>query len=103
MNSRAIDLVADGDKDRWPLAGDQLFVELDLSAGNLPAGTRLAVGDAIVEVTAKPHTGCAKFGRRFGVDAARWVNSSDEHRFRGINARVVEAGAVRRGDEIRKL
>ena len=103
MNSRAIDLVADGDKDRWPLAGDQLFVDFDLSTTNAPTGTRLAIGEAVVEVTAKPHRGCAKFSQRFGLDARRWANSSEEHRFRGINARVVTDGAVRPGDPIRKL
>ena len=103
MNSRAVDLVADGDKDRWPLAGDQFFVDLNLSATNLPAGTRLAMGSAVIEVTAKPHNGCAKFGQRFGLDAARWANSSDEDRYRGICARVVEAGTVRPGDAITKL
>lgn len=103
MNSRAVDLVAGGDRERWPLAGDQLFADLDLSVSNLPAGTRLAVGDAVIEVTAKPHTGCAKFAQRFGIDAARWVNSSDEHRFRGVNARVVTDGTVRPGDTVGKL
>lgn len=103
MSSRAVDLVADGDKDRWPLAGDQLFVDLDLTRANLPTGTRLRVGSAVIEVTAKSHTGCAKFAARFGIDAARWVNSSDEHRYRGICAAVVEGGTVRPGDPITKL
>lgn len=103
MNSRAVDLVAGGDRERWSLAGDQLLVDFDLSRANAPAGTRLAVGTAVVEVSAKPHNGCAKFAKRFGLDAARWAGSSDEHRFRGINAMVVEAGTVRTGDAIRKL
>ncbi|MCP3993056.1 MAG: MOSC domain-containing protein [Actinomycetia bacterium] len=103
MNSRSIDLVADGDKDLWPLAGDQLFVDFDLSAPNLAPGTRLSVGSAVLEVSAKPHTGCAKFSSRFGIDAARWVNSSDVYRFRGICAMVVQAGTIRPGDAITKL
>lgn len=103
MNVRSIDLVSDGDRERWPLAGDQLFVDLDLSTSNLPAGTRLAIGSAVIEVSAKPHTGCAKFRERYGIDAARWVNSDDERRYRGINAVVVESGAVKPGDPISKL
>ncbi|MCU0310889.1 MAG: TrmO family methyltransferase [Acidimicrobiales bacterium] len=104
MNSRCARLVADGD-DRMALAGDQLFVDLDLSPGNLPTGTRLRIGSAVIEVTAKPHTGCAKFARRFGVAAHRWVNSraGREHRLRGICARVVVAGTITTGDEIVKL
>ena len=104
MNVRTIALVA-GDPERWPLAGDQLYVDLDLSLENLPAGTRLAVGEAVVEVTADPHTGCAKFSARFGSDALRFVNSPDgrELRLRGLNARVVQAGTVRAGDTVRKL
>lgn len=87
------------------LAGDQLHVDLDLSAVNLPAGTRLELGSAIIEVTDQPHTGCVKFTERFGLDAHRWVNSPDGHELnlRGINARVVQPGTVARGDVIRKL
>ncbi|MDH3682257.1 MAG: MOSC domain-containing protein [Acidimicrobiia bacterium] len=103
MNSRAIDLVADGDRERWPLAGDQLFVDLDLSVANLPTGTRLAIGTAVIEVSAKPHTGCAKFAKRFGLDAAKWANSDPERRYRGINAIVVEGGSLKPGDTITKL
>lgn len=103
MNSRAIDLVAGGDRERWPLAGDQFFVDLDLSTDNLPTGTRLAIGTAIIEVSAKPHTGCAKFAARFGIAAARWVNSDPTRRYRGINATVVQAGQIRTGDTITKL
>lgn len=103
MNARAVDLVAGGDRSRWPLAGDQLFVDFDLSVSNAPAGTRLRIGTATIEVTAKPHRGCAKFADRFGIDAARWVNSDPELRLRGINARVVEAGSVRPGDRVTKL
>jgi len=104
MNARAIALVAQS-PDRWPLAGDQLFVDLDLSPANLPPGTRLAIGSAIVEVTAEPHTGCGKFVSRFGVDAMKFVNSTigRELSLRGINARVVQTGAIHIGDGVRKL
>ncbi len=103
MNSRAVDLVAGGDRDRWPLAGDQLFVDFDLSVANAPTGTRLAIGSAVIEVTAKPHNGCAKFSRRFGLDAAKWANSDPERRYRGINARVVQSGTITAGDAITKV
>jgi autotransporter translocation and assembly factor TamB len=102
MNSRVIDLVAQG-KERWPLAGDQLYVDLDLSDANLPAGTRLAIGSAAVEVTAVPHTGCQKFKSRFGRDAMKFVNQTKELHYRGINAKVVEPGTIRVGDCVRKL
>ncbi len=103
MNSRAVDLVANRDRDRWPEAGDQLFVDFDLSTANAPTGTRLAIGSAVIEVSAKPHNGCAKFAQRFGIDAAKWANSDPDQRYRGINATVVQAGAVRPGDSITKL
>jgi hypothetical protein len=105
MSARVIDLVAAGERERWALAGDQLFVDLDLSVDNLPAGTRLAVGTAVIEVTAEPHTGCVKFSSRFGNDAHRFVNTKlhGHLRLRGLNARVVEAGTVSPGDTIRKL
>lgn len=103
MNSRAVDLVSGGDRDRWHLAGDQLLVDLDLSVDNLPTGSRLSIGNAVIEVTAKPHTGCAKFRSRFGVDAARWVNADKQQRRRGICAVVVEAGTIRSGDQIIKI
>ena len=105
MNARLIDLLADGDREAWPLAGDQLYVDLDLSVANLPAGTRLGVGTAVVEVTAPPHTGCAKFSARFGSPALRFVNSPEGRalRLRGMNARVVQPGEARPGDAIRRL
>ena len=104
MNVRAARLVA-GDDDRVPLAGDQLFVDLDLSPENLPAGTRLQIGGAVIEVTAKPHTGCAKFTRRFGLAAHRWINgrTGKEQRLRGICAKVVVAGTITAGDAVVKL
>jgi hypothetical protein len=103
MNARAASLVA-GPVDRWPLAGDQLYVDLDLSGENLPPGTRLEVGTAVIEVTAVPHTGCGKFARRFGIDALKFVNSAvgRELNARGINTRIVSGGTVRKGDPIRK-
>jgi MOSC domain-containing protein len=99
MNSRVIALLAQA-KDRWQLAGDQLFIDLDLTADNLPPGTRLAIGSAVIEVTAQPHTGCQKFVARFGLDAMLFVNSPlrKELNLRGINARVVQAGVIRAGD-----
>jgi len=102
MSSRALRAVAGADRDRWQLAGDQLIVDFDLSVDNLPPGTRLRVGTAVIELTAKPHTGCAKFSARFGVDAVRWVNSRKDLRLRGICAIVVEPGTVSPGDAVLK-
>ena len=104
INARLSALVA-VDPDRRALAGDQLHVDLDLSEANLPPGTRLAVGSAVIEVTPEPHRGCPKFVARFGREAMRFVNSpvGSALRLRGLNAKVVEAGTVRPGDEIRKL
>ena len=104
MNSRVVALVSQ-DKSRWHLAGDQLFVDLDLSDANLPPGTRLAIGSAVIEVTAEPHTGCSKFVERFGIDAMTFVNSRERRdlRLRGINARVVSPGVLRVGDTVSKL
>ena len=104
MNARAIALVAQ-EKERWHLAGDQLFVDLDLSADNLPPGTRLAIGEAVIEVTPVPHTGCQQFVARFGADAMKFVNSSvgKQLHLRGINARVVQPGVIRTGDTVKKI
>jgi len=104
MNTRAAALVA-VDPNRRSLAGDQLYVDLDLSEANLPAGTRLQVGSAVLEVSPLPHTGCAKFAERFGPEAGRWVNlgRGREVNARGINAQVVEGGTVRVGEVISKL
>ena len=104
MNSRTIALLAQT-KDRWPLAGDQLFVDLDLSEENLPPGTRLAMGSAVIEITSQPHTGCGKFVERFGVDAVQFVNSPTGRRLRlrGLNAKVVRPGRIREGDRVLKV
>ena len=104
MGARVIALVAP-DKNRWPLAGDQLFLDLDLSAENLPAGTRLSLGSAVLEVTPPPHLGCRKFVARFGLEAMQFVNSplGKELHLRGINAKVVQAGMIRVGDLARKI
>jgi MOSC domain-containing protein YiiM len=103
MNARAIALIAQ-DKARWPLAGDQLFVDLSLADENLPPGSQIEIGDAVIEVSAEPHTGCGKFVERFGVEAMKFVNSplGRQLHLRGINARVVRAGTVRVGDIARK-
>jgi MOSC domain-containing protein YiiM len=105
MNARVVDLVAGGDRERWALAGDQLYVDFDLRHENLPPGTRLQVGSATLEVSEMPHTGCAKFTARFGSDATRFINAKPnrELRLRGMNARVITPGTVRPGDTIQKL
>lgn len=104
MNARAAALIA-GTEERWALAGDQLYVDLDLSGANLPPGTRLSIGSAVIEVTAEPHTGCKKFVARFGLDAMKFVNSpvGRELNLRGINAKVVRSGTIRTGDTVRKI
>src|ERR1700754_672721 len=104
MNSRVVALVAQ-EKDRWQLAGDQLFIDMDLSKENLPAGARIALGSAILEVTAPPHTGCHKFVARFGLEAMQFVNSDlgKQLCLRGINAKVVQSGAVSVGQRAKKL
>jgi hypothetical protein len=104
MNARVAAAVA-GDRERWPLAGDQLYVDLDLSRANLPPGSRVQIGSAVIEFSEPPHTGCAKFSARFGVDALKFVNSpaGRELRLRGANCRVIVDGMVRPGDKITKL
>ncbi|HET6968694.1 MAG TPA: hypothetical protein VFI44_10470 [Ornithinibacter sp.] len=96
-----------GDPARRALAGDQLYLDLDLSHDNLPARSRITIGDpgargAVIEVTDQPHTGCAKFVDRFGAEAMRFVNGRRGRplRLRGLNARVVVPGRVRPGDRV---
>jgi len=103
MNSRVAALVA-GEDERRQLAGDQLYVDLDLSEANLPPGTRLTLGSAVIEISDKPHRGCAKFAQRFGQEALRFVNSpvGRQLRLRGVNARIVTTGSVHVGDTIDK-
>lgn len=104
MNSRVLASIA-VDRHRWQLAGDQLIVDLDLSIDNLPPGTRLQVGEAVVEVTEPPHTGCSKFAGRFGAEALGWTNgpTGRQQRRRGVHVRVLESGVVRQADVIGKL
>lgn len=104
MNARLAALVA-GSAERWPLAGDQLYVDLDLSEEHLPPGTRVAVGGAVVEISAEPHTGCRLFAERFGRAALEFVDSIEGRRLnlRGVNAWVVTPGAVRVGDAVQVL
>lgn len=104
MNSRVVALLAQSE-DRWPLAGDQLYVDMDFSDENLSPGTRLVLGSVVIEVTDEPHTGCKKFAMRYGTDATKFVNSREGKRLhlRGINAKVVQAGTICMGDVIKKL
>ena len=104
MNSRTVALLAQAE-DRWALAGDQLYVDMNLGDDNLPPGTRLAIGSAILEVSALPHTGCAKFSQRFGVEAHKFVNSPEgkQLHLRGINTTVIQAGEIRVGDVMKKI
>jgi hypothetical protein len=101
MSVRVLEAI-EPDAVRWPLSGDQLLVDLDLSVESLPVGARLAIGDAIIEISEPPHTGCAKFAERFGLDALRWISTPEgkAQRRRGLNARIERAGTVRLGDPI---
>jgi hypothetical protein len=104
MNSRVIALLARM-KERWPLAGDQLYVDLDLSTANLPTATQLGIGTAILEITDQPHTGCKKFAARFGQEALRFVNAAEYkgRRLRGVNAKVIQPGIVKTGDMVKVI
>lgn len=103
MNSRVVALLAQSE-DRWPLAGDQLYIDMDFSDANLSPGTRLVLGSVVLEVTDEPHTGCKKFAMRYGTDATKFVNSREGKRLhlRGINAKVVQAGTICMGDVVKK-
>lgn len=104
MNARVTALIAQ-EREHWPLAGDQLYIDMDLSRENLPAGSRIAVGSAVLEVSALPHTGCKKFVSRFGMEAMQFVNSDigKELCLRGINARIVQSGIVKTGQTAKKI
>ena len=104
MNSRVTALVAQ-ERERWPLAGDQFYIDMDLSRENLPAGSRIAVGSAVLEVSPLPHTGCKKFVSRFGVEAMEFVNSELGKALclRGINAKIIQGGTVKVGQTAKKI
>ncbi len=104
MNARVAALVA-VTRDRWALAGDQFYVDLDLSEQNLPVGTNLTLGSAVLEITEAPHRGCQKFSERFGIDAHRFVNAPAHQglRLRGVNTRVVTPGTVQVGDLVTRV
>ena len=104
MNARVIALLAQK-KERWSLAGDQLYMDLDLSEENVPPGTRLSLGNAVIEVTDQPHTGCKKFAARFGLDALKFISSpvGKQLQLRGINAKVICSGAIQIGDTVKKV
>ena len=104
INSRLLALLAQTE-DRWPLAGDQLVIDIDMSEDNLPAGARLSIGSAVIEISKEPHTGCRKFAERFGHDALRFISTPTgrQMRMRGINTRVVQSGTIRVGDLATKI
>lgn len=104
MNARVADAVA-VTRERWPLAGDQIYVDMDISMENLPPGSQIRVGTAVVEISEVPHTGCSKFAGRFGKEALRFANVGvgRDNRFRGVNARILEDGSVNVGDKTTKL
>ena len=103
-NARLMALVAQ-DKQHWPLAGDQLYIDFDLSVNNVPPGTRLSLGAAVIQITEPPHTGCKKFAARFGLDALKFISSpvGKQLQLRGVNAKVIRPGAIRVGDAVKKL
>lgn len=104
INSRLLALLAQSEE-RWPLAGDQLVIDIDMSEDNLPPGAQLAIGSAVIEISKEPHTGCRKFADRFGQDALRFISTpmGRQMRMRGINTRVVQSGTIRVGDVATKV
>ena len=104
INARLIALLA-RTEDRWPLAGDQLVIDIDMSEDNLPPGAQLAIGSAVIEISEEPHTGCAKFAQRFGHDALRFISTPQGQalRLRGVNTRVIQSGPIQVGDLATKL
>ncbi len=104
MNSRIIQLLTQ-DREHWPLAGDQLFVDFDISMENLPPGQQIRIGTALLEISELPHTGCKKFMARFGEDALAFISTPEgrAQRMRGVNARVIQGGAIRVGDAVVKV
>jgi MOSC domain-containing protein YiiM len=104
MNARCIGLIAQ-ERSNWAPAGDNLFLDMDLSQENLVPGTRLSLGSAILEITAEPHNGCKSFVERYGREACAFVNSREGKRLRlrGIYARVVQDGTISVGDRAVKL
>jgi MOSC domain-containing protein YiiM len=92
-----------GGEERMSLAGDNLLVDLDLSEANLPPGTRLEIGDAVIMVSTDPHRPCRQFHDRFGATSAKKIARANHvgHRARGVLAEIVQAGTIRVGDEIR--
>jgi MOSC domain-containing protein YiiM len=106
MNARLARLIsAEADPAAWAQCGDQLYVDLDVSEVNMPAGTRIGIGEAVLEIQAEPHTGCLQFREWWGADAFRLVNDKRGRalRLRGVNTVVVQSGTVRPGDTARKL
>ncbi len=103
-NARLMALVAQ-EKQHWPIAGDQLYIDFDLSVDNVPPGTRLSLGAAVIQITEPPHTGCKKFAARFGLDALKFISSpvGKQLQLRGVNAKVIRPGAIRVGDAVKKL
>lgn len=104
MNSRFADAITPDGKG-WELAGDQLYVDFDISLENAPAGTLLQVGGATIRISEEPHTGCAKFVRRFGREMLKMTQTDvgKDLRLRGVNASVIESGTVCTGDSIRRV